>query len=115
MTYVKCLRGSSVGRIDAAVSAPAIPADAAECSGQEAARRDAASFIILVERVIADTRRDQFKLTASQMGVLEGQYDRYLFDGFPMFSPDGKKLVFASNRNAAKQGDTNVFIADWVW
>lgn len=36
------------------------------------------------------------------------------FDGFPMFSPDGKKLVFASNRNAAKRGDTNVFIADWV-
>lgn len=36
------------------------------------------------------------------------------FDGFPMFSPDGKKLVFASNRNAAKIGDTNVFIADWV-
>ncbi|MBS1809171.1 MAG: PD40 domain-containing protein [Acidobacteria bacterium] len=36
-----------------------------------------------------------------------------LFDGFPMFSPDGKKLVFCSNRNAAKQGDTNVFIADW--
>lgn len=35
------------------------------------------------------------------------------FDGFPMFSPDGKKLVFASNRNAAKQGDTNIFIADW--
>ncbi len=36
------------------------------------------------------------------------------FDGFPMFSPDGKKLVFASNRNAAKPGDTNVFIADWI-
>jgi len=36
------------------------------------------------------------------------------FDGFPMFSPDGKKLVFASNRNAKTQGDTNVFIADWV-
>ncbi len=36
------------------------------------------------------------------------------FDGFPMFSPDGKKLVFCSNRNDAKQGDTNVFIADWV-
>lgn len=28
--------------------------------------------------------------------------------------PEGKKLVFASNRNSAKQGDTNVFIADWV-
>jgi TolB protein len=36
------------------------------------------------------------------------------FDGFPMFSPDGKKLVFASNRNGAHQGDTNIFIADWV-
>ena len=36
------------------------------------------------------------------------------FDGFPMFSPDGKKLVFASNRNASRPGETNVFIADWV-
>jgi TolB protein len=36
------------------------------------------------------------------------------FDGFPMFSPDGKKLAFASNRNGAHQGDTNIFIADWV-
>lgn len=37
------------------------------------------------------------------------------FDGFPMFSPDGSKLLFASNRFGAKDGDTNVFIADWVW
>ena len=37
-----------------------------------------------------------------------------VFDGFPMFSPDGTKLIFASNRNAAAQGDTNIFIADWV-
>ena len=36
------------------------------------------------------------------------------FDGFPMFSPDGKKIVFASNRNAKSEGETNVFIADWV-
>jgi len=36
------------------------------------------------------------------------------FDGFPMFSGDGKKLVFASNRHDQTQGDTNVFIADWV-
>ena len=35
------------------------------------------------------------------------------FDGFPMFSPDGRSLVFASNRNAETDGDTNVFIADW--
>ena len=36
------------------------------------------------------------------------------FDGFPMFSPNGRKLVFASNRHGAKQGETNIFIADWV-
>jgi Tol biopolymer transport system component len=36
------------------------------------------------------------------------------FDAFPMFSPDGKKLVWASNRNAKVQGETNIFIADWV-
>ena len=36
------------------------------------------------------------------------------FDGFPMFSPDGTHLVFASNRNAKTEGETNVFIAEWV-
>lgn len=36
------------------------------------------------------------------------------FDGFPMFSPDGTHLVFASNRHASTEGETNVFIADWV-
>ena len=36
------------------------------------------------------------------------------FDGFPMFSPDGRLLVFASNRGGAQEGDTNVFIAEWV-
>jgi TolB protein len=36
------------------------------------------------------------------------------FDGFPMFSPDGRHLVFASNRNAKAEGETNVFIAEWM-
>jgi Tol biopolymer transport system component len=36
------------------------------------------------------------------------------FDGFPMFSADGRRLVFASNRHAKTEGETNVFIADWV-
>jgi Tol biopolymer transport system component len=36
------------------------------------------------------------------------------FDGFPMLSPDGTKLVWASNRNAKAPHETNVFIGDWV-
>ena len=35
------------------------------------------------------------------------------FDGFPMFSHDGKRLVFASNRFGKVKGETNIFIADW--
>ena len=36
------------------------------------------------------------------------------FDAFPMFSPDGRQLVWASNRQGKVQGETNIFIADWV-
>ena len=36
------------------------------------------------------------------------------FDAFPMFSYDGKKIVFASNRFNGDTRDTNIFIADWV-
>jgi len=36
------------------------------------------------------------------------------FDGFPIFTRDGKQLVFASNRFNKKKGDTNIFIADWI-
>jgi Tol biopolymer transport system component len=36
------------------------------------------------------------------------------FDSFPMFSPDGRHLVWCSNRHNEKKGETNVFVADWV-
>ncbi len=35
------------------------------------------------------------------------------FDAFPVFSNDGKKLAFSSNRNNGGGRDTNLFIAEW--
>jgi len=56
---------------------------------------------------------DLYKINVDGSGLQRITYND-TFDGFPMFSPDGKKIVFASNRNAKAQGETNVFIADWV-
>jgi Tol biopolymer transport system component len=36
-----------------------------------------------------------------------------VFDSFPMFSPDGTKLVFGSNRNMQKPRATDVYIGEW--
>jgi hypothetical protein len=36
------------------------------------------------------------------------------FDAFPVFSSDGKRLVWASNRNGKQPHETNIFVADWV-
>jgi len=35
------------------------------------------------------------------------------FDAFPMFSADGKNVIFCSNRNNGGTRDTNIFIAEW--
>ncbi len=56
---------------------------------------------------------DLYKINLDGSGLERITFNE-TFDGFPMFSPDGKKLVFASNRNAKAQGETNIFIADWV-
>jgi hypothetical protein len=36
-----------------------------------------------------------------------------LFDGFPMFDPGGKWLLFESNRGHRAAHETNIFLARW--
>ena len=36
------------------------------------------------------------------------------FNSFPMFSPDGKRLVWVSDRDATAPGEFNIYLADWV-
>jgi Tol biopolymer transport system component len=36
------------------------------------------------------------------------------FNSFPMFSPDGTKLVWVSDHNATAPREFNIFLADWV-
>lgn len=36
------------------------------------------------------------------------------FDGFPVFHPDGTRLAFASNRNMSHEGNTNLFLVEWL-
>ncbi len=36
------------------------------------------------------------------------------FNSFPMFSPDGKQIVWVSDRGARTPGEFNIFLADWV-
>ncbi len=31
-----------------------------------------------------------------------------------MLTRDGKRIVFASNRNGSQPHETNIFVADWV-
>jgi len=77
---------------------------------------DGKRIIFCTNYFATDPRKRNFDLAVINVDGtgLERVTINETFDGFPMFSPDGKKLVFASNRNAAKTGDTNVFIADWI-
>jgi Tol biopolymer transport system component len=36
------------------------------------------------------------------------------FDAFPMFSYDGKKIMFSSNRTSGGGYNINLFMADWI-
>ena len=54
-----------------------------------------------------------FMINLDGSGLEQITFDE-AFDSFPMFSSDGTKLAFSSNRNNGRTRNTNVFVADWV-
>jgi len=71
--------------------------------------------IIFASNVNSETGRnfDIYTVNIDRTGLEQITFNE-TFDGFPIFSRDGKKLIFCSNRFNKKEGDTNVFTADWI-
>ena len=74
-----------------------------------------AKRIIFASNVNSENGRDfdLYKINVDGTGLEQITFND-TFDGFPMFTKDGKHLVFASNRFNKKQGNTNIFVADWI-
>jgi Tol biopolymer transport system component len=71
---------------------------------------------IIFSSNLTDPRRRDFALCLVNMDGtgLELVTHAETFASFPMFSPDGKRLVFTSSRNAKGPREFNIFIADWI-
>jgi hypothetical protein len=52
---------------------------------EKKARKEAAEFVITFSGAFGQLTADQFSKAAMQIGSLEKLYDKYLFEGFPMF------------------------------
>lgn len=91
---------------------------------------DAASFapsfypsgekVVFSSNFGGDARKRVFQLYAvptsaklASAGEIEAITAEGTFNGFPMFSPDGKLFVFASNRNSASPHELQIFLAEW--
>ena len=74
-----------------------------------------AKRIIFASNVNSENGRDfdLYKINVDGTGLEQITFND-TFDGFPMFTKDGKHLVFASNRFNKKQGNTKIFVADWI-
>jgi len=54
-----------------------------------------------------------YAINTDGTGLEQITHDK-VFDAFAMFSYDGKKLAWCSNRNNGGTRETNIFVADWV-
>jgi Tol biopolymer transport system component len=62
---------------------------------------------------LVDTETGDVERVTTFQRTREGARRSDDFDGFPMFTSDGKRLVFCSNRYNDVPNETNVFVADW--
>ncbi|MDZ7645718.1 MAG: hypothetical protein U5K54_00270 [Cytophagales bacterium] len=76
-------------------------------------RQERKSSSVPITRARADFQFNLYMINEDGSDLEQISYDG-VFDSFPMFSPDGKKIIFSSNRNNNGTRDTNLFVADWV-
>jgi len=57
---------------------------------------------------------DLYMIHVDGTGLQRITWNEEGFDGFPMFSADGRYLAFASDRGASGPGEINVFLAEWT-
>jgi Tol biopolymer transport system component len=72
---------------------------------------------VLFASNLLDARGRQFEIFRVGLdgaGPERITHDDSGFNSFPMFSRDGTRLAFSSNRNGSVPHETNVFVADWV-
>jgi Tol biopolymer transport system component len=55
-----------------------------------------------------------WKVNVDGSGLEQVTHDPSGFNSFAMFSRDGKRVAFSSNRNGSVPHETNVFVAEWV-
>ena len=79
------------------------------------------------KRIVFSSNKDDWREDIKQFGHnfelyivnldgtgLERITNNRSFDSFPMFSPDGTKLVWGANRDPQKPRQTDIFIAEWA-
>lgn len=71
-----------------------------------------ALILLLCANVCALRRACRYTINTDGTNLTQITFEG-TFNSFPMFSPDGKWLVWASNRNTTGYGMIDIYVATW--
>jgi hypothetical protein len=80
-------------------------------ANEKRSRVEAGNFVLLVKRALKGFRQGDYLATVAKIKKLEEQYDRYLFDGFPMFPWEAwANSRFLTDKNIANGPPKNMLV-----